>query len=304
MSAPKAQTTSASGSAAAIRARASSALTDSGWSSSRPSSRGGDRRRAAAVSRRPRPAGRSGRVTTSAGRCGDAARRREDRGREGRGAQEGGPQARLARRSRRVRMASLRWSRGVRSRIRRPSRWSISCWMTRASRPDGLDEDLLAAGVLGADPHVDRALDVDVDAGQAQAALLHRLLVAAGPLQDRVDEGVDRPVVLDAVDEDAGQEADLRRRQPDAERVVHERPICASSARRASSKTSTRRACERSTGSPNCAHVRERGVAPRGDLRVEGRRLVRLRRLGDLDVLDILLCHRHWRVATAGRRRR
>jgi hypothetical protein len=55
--------------------------------------------------------------------------------------------------------------------------------MTRASRPRGLDEDRLAARVLRADPDVRRALDVDVDAGQAQAALLHRLLVAAGPLE-------------------------------------------------------------------------------------------------------------------------
>src|SRR5437667_6392432 len=73
-SAPNAQTATASGFSAAIRARASSLLTLSGWSTAMPSSRafsatGGG------VRRRPRPAGRSGRVTTSEGRCGEAASR-------------------------------------------------------------------------------------------------------------------------------------------------------------------------------------------------------------------------------------
>ncbi len=65
----------APGWAAAIRSRASSPFTFSGWSSSRPSSRaasatGGD------CTLRPRPRGRSGRVTTSAGRWLESARRR------------------------------------------------------------------------------------------------------------------------------------------------------------------------------------------------------------------------------------
>ena len=38
--------------------------------------------------------------------------------------------------SRSARIASLRCSREVRLRIRTPSRWSISCWITRASSPD------------------------------------------------------------------------------------------------------------------------------------------------------------------------
>ena len=68
ISAPNAHTTSASGSAAAIVARASSSLTVAVWASSSSSSRavsatGGD------CNRRPRPRGRSGRVTTSVGRC-------------------------------------------------------------------------------------------------------------------------------------------------------------------------------------------------------------------------------------------
>ena len=67
MSAPNAQISIASGSSDAIRVRASSEFTLSGWSSSSPSARaavatgGGD-------SLRPRPFGRSGRVITSAGR--------------------------------------------------------------------------------------------------------------------------------------------------------------------------------------------------------------------------------------------
>ena len=74
MSAPNAQTTTTSAPVAATRAPASAVLIDSGWKSSRPSSRaavatGGG------VSLRPRPAARSGRVTTSAGRWSEAARR-------------------------------------------------------------------------------------------------------------------------------------------------------------------------------------------------------------------------------------
>ena len=201
-------------------------------------------------------------------------------------------------------MASLRWSRDVRSRMRIPSRWSISCWMTRASRPVASIRIGSPLGVLRADPDVGRALDVDVDAGQAQAALLHRLLFAAGPLEDRVDEGVDRAVVLDAVDEDAVQDADLGRGQPDPERVVHERAHPRDLLAQAIVEDLDGARLRLQHRIAEHAHVRERGIAPRGDLRIEGRRLVRLRRLGDLDVLDILLCHRHWRVATAGRRPR
>ena len=74
MSAPKAHTSTASGRACAIVSIADSALTETGWSSAIPSSRaasatgGGD-------SLRPRPRGRSGRVTTRSGRCGESASR-------------------------------------------------------------------------------------------------------------------------------------------------------------------------------------------------------------------------------------
>ncbi len=67
MSAPKAHTTTTSGRASAMRARASSALTLSGWKTSRPSSCAASAT-GGALSLRPRPLGRSGRVTTSSGR--------------------------------------------------------------------------------------------------------------------------------------------------------------------------------------------------------------------------------------------
>ena len=89
------------------------------------------------VSLRPRPA-RSARdhELRAVVAAGQAA---QDRGGEGRCAEEGGAPALRVRQaassSRRIRIASWRWSRGVRSRIRTPSRWSISCWITRASSP-------------------------------------------------------------------------------------------------------------------------------------------------------------------------
>src|SRR4051812_27966369 len=72
---PNADTQTTSGRADAMAARASSSLTLGGCRTSMPSSRaaaaaGGGARR------RPRPRGRSGRVTTSKGRCAEAASRR------------------------------------------------------------------------------------------------------------------------------------------------------------------------------------------------------------------------------------
>ena len=74
MNAPNAQMTTASGSRAAIASRASSAFTDSGWTSSMPSSLAATATGGGAT-RRPRPLGRSGLVTTASGRCSDSARR-------------------------------------------------------------------------------------------------------------------------------------------------------------------------------------------------------------------------------------
>ena len=169
------------------------------------------------------------------------------------------------RRSRSARIASLRWSREVRSRISTPSRWSISCWMHARLEARGLDRRAPRRARPGArDAHVHRALDVDEDAGQAEAALLDDLLVLAAPLDARVDERVDRAVGLDAVDEHAvracrpaSRPGRCRARRPSAA------PIRATSARSSSSKRSTgarRRAQHRVA---ELAHVRERGRAAR-----------------------------------------
>ena len=127
----------------------------------------GDRRRDEPA---PAAAGRSGRVTTSCGRCGVAARRSSTSAANAdvprktvRTATYATRAAAACSASRSARIAALRCSRVVRSRISTPSRWSISCWMTRASRPGRLDDELLAVLVAGADEHRDRPLDVDVD---------------------------------------------------------------------------------------------------------------------------------------------
>ena len=72
--APNAHTQTASGPTAAISARDCSSLTDAGCSSSIPSSRAASATGGGA-SLRPRPRGRSGRVTTSAGRWAESASR-------------------------------------------------------------------------------------------------------------------------------------------------------------------------------------------------------------------------------------
>ena len=95
--------------------------------------------------------------------------------------------------------------------------------MTRASRPVASTIELVAVLVVGADEHGDRALDVDVHERQAEAALLEDLLVAAGPFDLRVDERDRRAGGLDAVDEQAVRDPDLRGGKADPERVLHER---------------------------------------------------------------------------------
>ena len=124
--------------------------------------------------------------------------------------------------SRSARMACLRWSRVVRSRISTPSRWSISCWSTRASRPEASISCSSPCSSCARTRTCTGPLDLDEHAGQRQAALLERLALLAGPLEHRVDDGGDRRVGVDAVDEHAVHHADLRGREADAERVVHE----------------------------------------------------------------------------------
>ena len=71
---------------------------------------------------------------------------------------------------------------------------------------------------------MDRALHVDEHAGKAEAPLLHRLELLAGPLDLGIHERRHRRLVLDAVHEHPVQHADLSRRQTDPERVAHQGP--------------------------------------------------------------------------------
>ena len=88
-----------------------------------------------------------------------------------------------------------RSARVVRSRISTPSRWSSSCWMTRASKLLGIGtRTRLAARVLG--PYMDagRALDRHVHAGHAEAALVRRHQLVAVAEDSRVHRR-DRPLL-------------------------------------------------------------------------------------------------------------
>ena len=148
---------------------------------------------------------------------------------------------------------------------------------------------LLAALVLRAHADVHRPLDLDQHAGQAEAALLHRLALVARPLEPRVDERGDRAVGLDAVDEHAVHQADLRRGEPDAERVVHQlRPCAAPASRSASSKLLDRERAAAQHRVAVLAHEPQRGVAPRAGLGVERGVLG----LGDLGGLLVVARHR------------
>src|SRR3954469_20154450 len=214
-SAPNAHTTTASGPAALMRARASSSLTLSGWSTGIPSSRartatGGG------VSLRPRPAGRSGRVTTSEGRCAEAASRSRT----------------AAANSLVPRKTVLTLSQRADGLLALIARCAVedqdAVEMVDLVLDDarlqarGLDRDRLTVLVVRTDADVDRALDVDDHAGQRETALLHRLGRLAPPFDDRVDQGVDGALLLDAVDQHAVEHADLGGGQADADRVGHQ----------------------------------------------------------------------------------
>ena len=155
ISAPKAQTMTTSGRAAAIRARRVRRVDVLRLEERRCRARGAASATGGGVQPAPAargPVGPGDDELRAVRACPRGARRTAAAnvaGAEVDGARHGGYAA-ASSRSRRVRIASLRWSRGVRSRIRTPSRWSISCWMTRASRPEASIEDRLAVGVLGA----------------------------------------------------------------------------------------------------------------------------------------------------------
>ena len=170
ISCPKAQTTTASGRAARIRSSSGSALTSAVWGSSIPSSaaasaaggggscgrgraavgRGDDERRAVPAPARPRRTAAANsevpRKAVLTRRCG---------ARDGSGLVRflvllagGAVAAAFAQRPQRAPCAGRA---AARSRISTPSRWSISCWRTRASRPGGLERHRLAVDVEAAD---------------------------------------------------------------------------------------------------------------------------------------------------------
>ena len=187
-------------------------------------------------------------------------------------------------------MACLRWSREVRSRIRTPSRWSISCWMTRASRPlASITSSLAVARRRRARGRRPARSTSTSTRGQREAALLDELGLLAGPLEHRVDERVDRRVRLDAVDEHAARAAELRGGQADARAPrssarPSRRPRCA--APRRSSATSSAPRLEH--GIAPLAHVAQRRLAAGLDL---GRQLGALADLA-LEDLFVVLGHR------------
>src|SRR5688500_8657563 len=93
-------------------------------------------------------------------------------------------------------------------------------------QPLALDFELLAVDAEGADPGLHRALDLDEDVGEGEAALIGELGLLAGPDLLGVDEG-DRRVVLvptcePGLDEEhSGRVADLDGRDPESVLVVH-----------------------------------------------------------------------------------
>ena len=93
----------------------------------------------------------------------------------------------------------------MRSRIRTPSRWSISCWITRASRPSASTSSSARRAASCARTRTRRALDLDVDAREAQAALLGGLELLAGATRcTGLTSAVDRLVGVGAIDEQRG----------------------------------------------------------------------------------------------------
>ena len=246
ISAPNAQTTTASGAAAAIRRARLLVVHVLGLRQRRARARaprsatGGGDEPAPAPARPVRPRHHERRPVRDAGEP------LEHGGGELGGAEVDGPRRHAplrrparARLAQRRACAALRWSREVRSRISTPSRWSISCWSTRASRPD-------ASIVIGSPcsscartrTWIGRSTSTSTPC-RRQAALLDRLQLVAGPLDHRVDDRVDGRVRLDAVDEHALQLADLRGRQADPERVLHDPPHLLDLVRSSSSKRST-----------------------------------------------------------------
>ena len=181
------------------------------------------------ASRRPRPRGRSGRVTTSAGRCGESASAPQHRGGErrtcrGRPCARGAARAasgrrlRLAQRPHRLLALLAAWC-GRGSARRRGGRSRAGSRAPRAPRP---------RSVIGS-PYSSRARTRTCTGRSTSTSTAGRLRQPsstspsrAPPLDLGVDERRHGRLLLDAVDEHAVQDADLGGGQPDAERVDHQ----------------------------------------------------------------------------------
>ena len=165
------------------------------------------------------------------------------------------------RRLRSSRSAASRRSPCARSSVSTPSRWSSSCWSTRAPGISDVEHHGLAMLVAAA-PGPRRPRDLDPDARDREADLLGGLGLLARPLELRVHERLDGPVGLGPVDEHAVHDPELRRRQPCLHRVL-EQPahLERSGARTALSTAARGRARARRAGSP---YLRTAGEAASG----------------------------------------
>ena len=125
--------------------------------------------------------------------------------------------------SRSARSASRRCSGAVRSRIRTPSRWSSSCWMTRAAKPSGSISNVSPSHVLRAHPDRHGPRHLDADLADREAALVVELLLLGPPGDLGVAEHDRRGVLAGQHDGQAPQRAHLGSGEADAARVVHDR---------------------------------------------------------------------------------
>jgi hypothetical protein len=83
--------------------------------------------------------------------------------------------------------------------------------------------DVVPALVLALDPHGDRPLDGDEHTLKRQTALVGRLELLALLGDDRIDERSGALAVAAVEDEEPAHDPDLRRREPDADGVDHQR---------------------------------------------------------------------------------
>ena len=197
----------------------------SGWSTGMPS-RSATSFAGGAASRRPRPAGASGRVSSD----GDVVplgepleHVRTERRRRGDGdARHGGLPTRARGAGAAAPSASRRDSGSVRSMMSVPSRWSSSCWTTRASAcPRARATTGSPVSSFASTLHPQRP------ARPARGSARARGTPPARPRR-RSPTGVTtgltstRSSLVERADEEPAEDPDLRRGEPDAVGVVHE----------------------------------------------------------------------------------